>query len=189
VRTCGDCTLCCKLVPVRDKRTGLNKDANTKCRHQSHARGCGVYNTVAMPMPCRMWSCRWVAEEPGTEKLSRPDRSGYVLDLMPDFVTAVDNDTGETRKIEIIQVWIDPRRPDAHRDPALRAYLGKLAQQGVAALIRRDAEAGFILAPNTATGGWEEIGAQSTGETHSAEEVIDAIGSVQIKVIGGGKKR
>jgi len=29
-RTCGGCTLCCKLLPVRE----LKKPANTRCQHQ-----------------------------------------------------------------------------------------------------------------------------------------------------------
>ena len=42
-RQCGDCTLCCRLLPVRS----LNKGAGERCKHQSHARGCKVYARLA----------------------------------------------------------------------------------------------------------------------------------------------
>jgi len=99
-RQCGACTLCCKLLPVHDgvlingKRMqgNLDKPAGERCRYQRHT-GCTVYNTALMPACCKMWNCRWLGND-DTGDLSRPDRSHYVIDIMPDYVTVVDNAGG-----------------------------------------------------------------------------------------------
>jgi hypothetical protein len=38
-RRCGDCQLCCKLLPTRE----VNKPANTRCQHQRAHKGCAIY--------------------------------------------------------------------------------------------------------------------------------------------------
>ena len=75
-RHCGTCTLCCKLLPVRE----LEKPADTKCRHQS-SKGCGIYRRPGFPDSCHLWSCRWLVDD-DTADMLRPDRAGYVLDLV-----------------------------------------------------------------------------------------------------------
>lgn len=55
-RRCGGCTLCCKILPVRE----LAKPANTRCQHQRTGKGCAVYARLAQVSPaCVFWSCRW----------------------------------------------------------------------------------------------------------------------------------
>lgn len=44
----------------------------------------------------------------------------------------------------VAQVWLDPNYPDAHRDPALRAYLDGM---GLTALVRTSERAAFVLVP------------------------------------------
>jgi len=172
-RTCGECSLCCKLLAVRE----LRKSAGERCRYQSFSKGCGVYKTQAMPNSCKLWSCRWLVQEADTRDLSRPDRSGVVLDILPDYITAIDNETGAETKIEVVQVWVDPKRPDAHRDPALRAYLEHQAEQGIAALVRYNAIDGFVLAaPSMANGVWLEMRTQREAVEHSAADIAEALG-------------
>jgi hypothetical protein len=82
------------------------------------------------------------------------------------------------RNIEVVQIWIDPKYPDAHRDPALRRYLMRRAEQGIAAIIRfnsRDAIA--IFAPHFDTAGeWHEIRSGLSPErTHSFAEIAMAL--------------
>src|SRR3974390_97093 len=134
MRQCGECQLCCKLLPV----ASVEKPAGKACRFSKFHKGCTVYRTRAMPMDCAVWNCRWLVNDDAAE-LSRPDRSHYVIDVMPDFVTVVDNATGEKTNVQVVQIWIDPDCPDAHRDPALRRWLERRNEQGlgqVAALIR-----------------------------------------------------
>lgn len=143
-RRCGDCQLCCKLLPVRE----LQKGANTRCQHQRVGKGCGVYNGPAMPPSCKLWSCRWLVLD-RTEGLRRPDRAHYVIDIMPDFVTVRDEDKGEETTIPVIQVWVDPAYPQAWReDVAFLSYLATMGrEERMAALIRNGSEMATFVAP------------------------------------------
>ena len=42
MRQCGDCQLCCKLLPVKS----LAKLAGDRCSHQKHHKGCDVYKQL-----------------------------------------------------------------------------------------------------------------------------------------------
>ena len=140
MRACGGCTLCCRLLPVNE----LDKLAGQRCKHQRTGKGCAVYRTRAMPACCHFWNCRWLVND-DTADLSRPDRSHYVIDLLPDYVTVIDNETGEQTNVEVVQIWCDPKYPDAHRDPALRAYLERRAAEGKMALVRYNSSEAFSI--------------------------------------------
>lgn len=168
MRNCGDCQLCCKLVPVKT----LGKPAGEKCQHQRFRKGCAIY--ARRPFDCRVWSCRWLSD-PDTAELRRPDRSHYVIDCMFDYIKLTEKATGEPIKVPCLQVWLDPRYPDAHHDPALRAYLERRGQEGVLALIRKDAYEGFVLWPPSMTNcGWQIQHGTPEGE-HSAASVGDVL--------------
>jgi hypothetical protein len=172
MRQCGDCQLCCKLLPV----VPLGKGAGEKCRHQKFGKGCSVYHTAAMPPECGLWNCRWLVGD-DTDELSRPDRSHYVIDVMPDFVTLTHNDTGETQHVEVVQIWIDPKHPEVHREPALRRYMVRRAEQGIAAIVRFDAHKALIVfaPPLSSDRKWHEIADGKTGPTHSPREVARTV--------------
>lgn len=177
-RSCGDCQLCCKLVPVRE----LNKIAGQRCQHQRVGKGCTVYQRPAMPLSCRLWSCAWLKQPGDTAAMSRPDRAHYVVDIMPDFVTAQDHATGKTTNITVVQVWVDPNYPDAHRDPALRAYLDRRARErGEMALIRYSDTDAFVLMPPsmTASGEWHEHRSTQNGtKEHTVDQILQATGRI-----------
>jgi hypothetical protein len=138
-RRCGSCTLCCKLLPVQE----LNKKANERCRHQ-RLTGCRIY--LDRPVSCRVWSCRWLIED---VQLPRPDRTGYVIDLMVDFVIVDEGPPKGEQRIPVMQVWCDPDRPNAWRTPELRAYIEKWAEEGTATIIRfSNVEAITVFAPS-----------------------------------------
>jgi hypothetical protein len=178
MRKCGECTLCCKLIAVRE----LGKEAGQRCDHQRHGKGCSIY--PRRPPSCVFWNCRWLVED-DTADLSRPDRSHYVIDVMPDFITATPNDGGEKMHVQVIQVWVDPKYPDAHQDPPLRAYLARRGEEGIAAIIRYSGTDGFILAPPAMNKGeWCEIrNTTMRDETHTLAEIEAALGGkVKIEV-------
>lgn len=181
-RQCGDCNLCCKLLPVSDnepwrKGEPINKPAGVPCPHQRHRKGCAIYHT-AMPFCCKAWNCRWLVND-DTADLPRPDRAHYVIDVMPDYVTLQHNETGETQNIQVVQVWIDPSYPDAHRDPAFRRYLERRGAEGTAAVVRFNSKDAITIFPPSlvSDGQWHEVtGGVREGE-HSLADVERALGS------------
>lgn len=127
MRTCGECTLCCKLLPVRE----LEKPANTRCQHQC-SKGCKVYHTAEMPVSCKVWNCRWLVND-DTHDLPRPDRCGYVIDTMPDIITVEDRD-GNSEQFLVVQIWAEKwiqRWPKS-----LLKYLERRSKEDVVGLIR-----------------------------------------------------
>ena len=173
-RQCGEFQLCCKLLPVPP----LGKGAGQACSFQKFRKGCAVYHTARMPIECGLWNCRWLVNDDAAD-LSRPDRSHYVIDLMPDFITLQNGETGEADNIQVVQIWVDPSYPDAHRDPALRQWIFRRAQDGIAALIRFDARRAITIfaPPFDANGEWHEIDSGvSINRTHPFTEIEEAIG-------------
>jgi hypothetical protein len=155
-RQCGDCQLCCKLVPVKEGFVVNNtqhlptfvKPAGCRCPHQKHGVGCAIYER--RPMSCRLWTCAWLV---GTA-LRRPDRSHYVVDMMPDYV-AVDPGEGQPWvELPALQVWIDPRYPEAHRDPELRELIDNSKMVGLIRFSETDAMS--IFPPSMTGNGWIE---------------------------------
>jgi hypothetical protein len=151
-RKCGSCQ-CCTLVPV-ELPSGY-KPANVRCPMLT-SRGCGVYAT--RPRPCWAWSCRWLFDEstvvPG---IRRPDIAGFAIDPMLDTILIAEH------PVEVIQVWCDPKRRDAHRDPALRAWLAAMCTRyGFLAIVRWGSKDGLVLiAPDhNVTGEWLEHGGE-----------------------------
>src|SRR5882672_6567265 len=168
-RACGDCQLCCRLLPTEE----IGKPALERCPHQKHGVGCAIY--AKRPMSCSLWSCRWLMND-DTADLPRPDRAHYVIDMIPDFVTATPNEPGgEPENVGVIQVWGDPTYPDAHRAPSFRRWLDR---QGVPALIRFGSNEGFLLCPPSTTGGagWVEHHAMTGGREHTLAEKAAALG-------------
>lgn len=175
-RTCGGCTLCCKLMPVAE----IGKKGGVRCKYQKHT-GCSIYNQIGMPHSCQVWSCKWLID-PETKDLSRPDRAHYVLDPVPDFVTAQHPQPDGSvivQDVPVIQVWCDPRYPDAHRDPFLRDYLERTRTM---ALVRygegnEDGE-GLVLCPPSmsTTHTWMEVEAKSGQRQHTKDEISRVLG-------------
>lgn len=175
-RACGDCQLCCKLLPVGS----LKKGAGVKCQHQRVGKGCMVYHRLWGVAPeCKLWSCRWLVAD-DTGDMRRPDRAHYVIDPMPDFVTLDPHDGTGPQRREVAQIWIDPDYPDAHRDPALRAWLEK---RNVIGLVRYNNERALALMPPKMmdTGQWCERASNLNHENpHTFADVLDALGAASV---------
>lgn len=167
-RACNECNLCCKLVPVAE----IQKPANKKCKHQSHLQGCKIYPN--RPRSCQSWNCAWLVDEDAAD-LRRPDRVHYVIDMVLDYVTAVDNETGKSFDIPAIQIWCDEKYPDAHRDPKLREYLAKHAKAGGAiGIVRYDSGRCFGLYPPELSGDgqWHEVAGNVIARDAAEEAII-----------------
>jgi len=165
-RRCHECTLCCKVLPVRE----LGKAAGVRCVHQ-RAHGCRIYE--ARPQSCRTWSCLWLTNEDMLD-MPRPDRAHYVIDPSPDYVEAIDEPSGARFRIPVVQIWIDPAHPLAYRDAQLLAWIERRAQRTrQAALIRFDSTRALMLCPPSmsADGQWHEKHGTPTHE-HPIAEVL-----------------
>lgn len=182
-RQCGECTLCCRLVPVADgmlvngeQRPGyyFDKPAGVRCMHQRHKKGCAIY--ARRPFGCQAWSCVWLLDSVATAKMSRPDRCHYCIDPMKDVIDILDHDTGESIHMAVIQVWCDPRHRDAWRDPALIELIERMGEAGVAALVRYDNKEGFAVFPNSITGnGLKTISSDMSLPLRSVRETISLL--------------
>ena len=171
-RACGACQLCCKLMPIEETK----KEAGVRCSHQRHRKGCAIY--ADRPDSCRWWSCVWLLS-PELPDLRRPDVAGYVIDPTADFMTLQGGPTGDREEaLRMIQVWCDPKRPDAHRDPALRAYLADMFLEGYVGVARFGRVDGLALIPPMWSGkGWVEFPTTSEGRQHSLAEYISRFGA------------
>lgn len=72
MRTCGSCTLCCKVMAIRE----LEKAAGSWCPHCKPGRGCGVYES--RPGECRSFVCDWLTH-PELGEEWKPEKSKMVL--------------------------------------------------------------------------------------------------------------
>lgn len=164
-RHCGDCQLCCRILPVGE----IGKPALTRCGHQCRA-GCGIYEH--RPKSCQAFSCVWLQ---GHDCGPRPDRLHMVIDPMPDYVRSTDNVTGVETKMVCYQVWIDPYHPTAHRHAGFREWLNR---QAMPALIRIGSDQAYLVVPPSACAEreWLEFPTHSVGEPeHTAEERVEAL--------------
>ncbi|MCA3613270.1 MAG: hypothetical protein IOC55_12780 [Methylobacterium sp.] len=75
-KTCGTCTLCCKLFPVPP----LEKPAGKWCPHVVQGRGCGIHET--RPGLCRAFDCQWL-ENPDLGPEWKPEIAKFVLSIYP----------------------------------------------------------------------------------------------------------
>lgn len=105
-RSCGDCTLCCKLLAVAE----LTKPRDVWCAHCKPGRGCLIYET--RPRNCRLFHCGYLKSADLAEEW-KPSRSRIVL--APE--------TGVNR----IVAFVDPARPDAWTREPYYSGLKKLS--------------------------------------------------------------
>jgi hypothetical protein len=172
MRRCGDCQLCCTVLPVKQ----IAKKANDRCRYAKFGKGCTLHSTPRMPMSCAGWSCAWLLEAP---HLRRPDHGHYVVDMLPDFIVFGDAETGT--KVPAIQVWCDPRHADAHEDHGLREYLlARARAEGVVTIVRYNERDAFVLVP-PAFGNqeWERIDTNMRVKPHTQAEIAEVLGGVR----------
>ncbi len=107
-RTCGECSLCCKLMGVH----ALDKPKGVWCRHFQRGAGCNIYDQ--RPAECSTFVCQWlVNEHVGPEW--QPNRCKMVL------VGDGANKLG---------VHVDPGSPGPWREPHL-GWLKRMAAEGL----------------------------------------------------------
>jgi hypothetical protein len=127
-RSCGTCTLCCKVydVPV------LSKPAGSWCTHCKPGKGCGIHAT--RPDYCRDFNCLWMMTETmGPEW--KPERCRFVMTINPVHGAMV--------------VQVDPGSPTAWRQEPyyaqLKVWAAAGAEQGRATVVYVNRHATVVL--------------------------------------------
>jgi hypothetical protein len=185
MRSCGDCQACCRVLPISE----IGKKAGARCSNQKFKVGCKVHGTPSQPTSCWRWSCWWLLES--TFDLPRPDRAGYVVDPIADFVV-LGEDIFAGKRVPALQVWADPHRPEAWRNavPWIKSFIG---DSETVAIIRFDSRAAVVLVPPqlSSTGDWGEVDSRMMGEQHRAglrTKMVEESLAKQKDVAGGEVK-
>jgi uncharacterized protein len=110
-RTCGTCTLCCRLPEIDH----FDKPADAWCTHCVAEQGCSIYSR--RPTVCRDFLCRWMTDETLGDEWD-PARSHMMIYAQGQQIT----------------VLADPDRPDLwRREPyinQLQAWSANAAPDG-----------------------------------------------------------
>lgn len=108
-RTCGSCTLCCKVMAVEE----LGKPAGKWCSICSPTEGCYAY--AERPKECRDFACLWLRGEIPEE--FKPDRSKAVFTRSMAF--------GD---VPCVEVRVEDERSDVWREGRLGRFIANLAE-------------------------------------------------------------
>lgn len=174
-RSCGECSLCCKLMKVNE----LNKPFGKWCQHARQGHGCAIY--AERPGQCRTWNCYWLAgAEAEFGDLKRPDKAHYVIDEGHDLIKV------EGKPMGAVQVFCDPAYPGAWRtDLALRRFMLRMAELGSATLVRFGDQAGAraiaVFAPPLTGGSWHEEASFLSARETTIEEKAAYFGADAIE--------
>ena len=115
-RECGECSMCCKLLPIEDPE--LKKAAGKWCQHCHPKRGgCTIYET--RPAVCRSFACVWLTT-PQMGDAWWPAKSKIVV------VGADENDPTDN-----ITYIVDPAFPTRWRAAPYYAEIKKRAIGGL----------------------------------------------------------
>lgn len=162
MRQCGDCQLCCRVMSISE----IGKKAGERCPNQKFGVGCKVHGTQAQPPSCRMWSCLWLAN-PALD-LPRPDRAGYVVDIMSDMVV-FGADVYNGKRAQALQIWADPKRPEAWRGAMDWIKIAIGATETVAVVRFPGKDAIVVVPPQLSDNGqWTEIASRTMKEMVAA---------------------
>jgi hypothetical protein len=110
-RSCGTCTLCCKVYEVLP----LNKPAGKWCSHCSPGRGCGIHETK--PDLCSSFNCFYLTEGRLSDEW-KPEVSKFVISIDPNSgYMHVRVDPGQPRAwmkepyLQQLRVWAEAMLP------------------------------------------------------------------------------
>lgn len=112
-RTCGTCTMCCKLLGVSE----LSKPRNTWCTNCEIGKGCSIYPD--RPSSCAGFECAWLLGVLPEDE--RPDKTKVVAFMLADS--------------EDLQVHVDPHHPEAHHTGAIARVIKAFAESEHSAFI------------------------------------------------------
>lgn len=110
-RSCGECTLCCKLLAIAE----LAKPRNVWCSHCKPGRGCLIYDS--RPRDCATFHCGYLIGADLDEEW-KPSKCKIVL--VPE------------KGVNRIVAFVDPQRPDMWRREPYYTALKRLSANAAA---------------------------------------------------------
>jgi hypothetical protein len=114
-RSCGECTLCCKLLSIPE----LHKPEAIWCAHCKPGLGCSIYQE--RPGSCRDFACKWLLD-PGIGDIWYPRRSKMVLhQVLNEFGTPP----------VLMKVLVDRAYPTAWRQEPYYSEIKRMALFGL----------------------------------------------------------
>lgn len=125
LRTCGECTLCCKLEKIAE----IDKPRNVWCKDCEQGVGCKIYEQ--RPNACRTFTCRWLNDLSMTEEM-RPDNTH--------LYAAGDPASG------YMKVCVDPAAPNAWREGIGKEVVDLITRQGVHVVVNTEQQVNFVKA-------------------------------------------
>jgi hypothetical protein len=138
MRTCGSCTLCCKVMAI----TALNKPMNKWCEFCDKGAGCKIYPT--RPSECRTFDCLWLSDENFPDEF-RPQKSKIVFTVehggrrVSAHVDAAFPGAWQEKKLyALLKRW---SAAQAQKNSQLLVFIGKRA---IAILPDRDVDLGDV---------------------------------------------
>jgi Fe-S-cluster containining protein len=153
-RSCGSCSLCCKVIAVAE----LQKPAGQWCIHSARERGCNIHDV--RPPSCRAFFCAWLID-PNLGPEWKPEISRFVLTQEP--------------KSQALVVMADPGMPLAwKREPyysALRRLSESLFRLDRKVLVNQKGQISVVLPDRDVPLGVvapEEIAVWREGSTYGA---------------------
>ena len=114
-RSCGSCTLCCKLLRIDE----LDKPKGEWCEHCAVGKGCRIYDE--RPAACRGFFCGYRTQEALSDEWF-PSKAKLMV------FPALDGSR--------INVVVDPARPDAWRAEPYYSGIKAWAQNGAGMAIQ-----------------------------------------------------
>ncbi len=133
VRSCGECTACCKTHQVE----ALQKPQGKWCVHCAIGVGCKIYDQ--RPQECVEYSCEW-RNGSGSES-DRPDKIGVLVDA----VISDDRTEALIRVVEVLEGRIER--------PRIRRMVQYFLASGLAVYVKPLRGVGELELPLHATNG------------------------------------
>jgi len=121
-RACGECSLCCKLLPIKkgEGDNGFAKPANEWCKHCEVGKGCKIY--ADRPTACRGFTCMWLCRGDVPEYWY-PLKSKMVLVWVP-FIR-------KTQPQNALEIHVDPGFPNRWREEPWHSSIREASQRGL----------------------------------------------------------
>tara|TARA_R110000772_G_scaffold47449_4_gene108523 strand:+ start:65 stop:514 length:450 start_codon:yes stop_codon:yes gene_type:complete len=126
-RECGECTLCCLILPIIDTQS----PPNTLCKHCTLSKGCGIYDT--RPNNCRNYNCEWILSDDIPMDL-KPNKSHMIFEKI-------------THTIQLAN--LEHTHLDAWKEQNVLDYIQELNDKGISVIISSFTNTEKVIFPST----------------------------------------